>query len=94
MTNIDEERTRVKGLLGEALRKLDEAQIHLVIGPHVAQPAAGIVEGRAKDLLGEAVAKLQEAMESKIWSYTAEYELGHLAVAKHAIEVALESIDY
>lgn len=39
-------------------------------------------EGRVKGLIGSALAKVKEAMESPIWSYTREFELGMLDVAK------------
>ena len=49
-------------------------------------------EARIKQLLEIALAKLNEAMESPIWSYTREFELGKLDVVKSILEAEIRDV--
>lgn len=50
-------------------------------------------EKRVRELLKAALALLEEAVNSKIWSYTREYELGKLDVAKSILAEELKGLD-
>lgn len=49
-------------------------------------------EERLEKLLNEALKNIEEVMESQLWSYTREHELGRLDVAKYAIKAVLEDL--
>lgn len=48
---------------------------------------------RVKGLLEEALSNLKTAMSSNRWSYTQEYQLGKLDVAKSILKSSIEEID-
>ena len=45
-----------------------------------------------KSMLAEALRDIESVMESELWSYTREHELGRLDVAKYAIKAVLDDI--
>lgn len=47
---------------------------------------------RVKKLLEIALANVQEAMESPIWSYTREFDLGRLDVVKSILEAEIQEL--
>lgn len=49
-------------------------------------------EKRVRELLEAALASLEDAMQSGIWSYTREYELGKLAVAESILAEELKEL--
>ena len=49
-------------------------------------------EKRVSELLESALASVKEAMDSSIWSYSREYELGRLDVARSILEAEVETL--
>ena len=53
-----------------------------------------VEEGRLQTLIGEALAKVKEAASSNYWSYTREYQLGKLDIAKLTLQGILDDLQW
>lgn len=61
-------------------------------GGTVALEKRELEEKRVRELLESALVSVREAMDSSLWSYTREYELGRLSVARSILDAEVKTL--